>query len=208
MLLFYNVCFVLNWEIAAKTAARGKSFRAPAGNTGAVFDVNYLKHLWQHNMTSLQVNHNSVMRSIHIHWWRSAFSRIELKEKAKSLTCCRNAAGWKDPVVEPAQWPEPDISALLLSKSARLLTHRHLDNFLHPCLALEWHENRKKSQCDHVRSWVWIHSTASKTVYLSTQSELTLFPNWQNRRRGSSVFWCNSVCWAKSLFWLVGCVFV
>ena len=50
MLLFYNVCFVLNWEIAAKTAARGKSFRAPAGNTGAVFDANYLKHLWQHNM--------------------------------------------------------------------------------------------------------------------------------------------------------------
>ena len=52
MLLFYNVCFVLNWEIAAKTAARGKSFRAPAGNTGAVFDANYLKHLWQHNMIS------------------------------------------------------------------------------------------------------------------------------------------------------------
>ena len=50
------------------------------------------------------------------------FSRIELKEKAKSLTCCRNAAGWKDPVVEPAQWPEqPDISALLLSKSPSLL---------------------------------------------------------------------------------------
>ena len=52
MLLFYNVCFVLNWEIAAKTAARGKSFRAPAGNTGAVFDANYLKHLWQHNLIS------------------------------------------------------------------------------------------------------------------------------------------------------------
>ena len=72
--------------------------------------------------------------------------------------------------------------SLQVSKSARLLTHRHLDNFLHPCLPLELHWNRKISQCDHARSWVWIHSTASKTVYLSTQSELTLFPNWRNRR--------------------------
>ena len=147
-------------------------------------------------------------------WIEGESKKFDLLQK------CR--AGWKDPVVEPAQWPEPDISALLLSKSARLLTHRHLDNFLHPCLALELHENRKISQCDHVRSWVWIHSTASKTVYLSTQSELTLFPNWRNRRPWKLCFLVQQrllskksvlagwlcICLVYSVGWLVGCEFV
>ena len=65
MLLFYNVCFVLNWEIAAKTAARGKSFRAPAGNTGAVFDANYLKHLWQHNIISSVFKSVATVHNVH-----------------------------------------------------------------------------------------------------------------------------------------------
>ena len=154
-------------------------------------------------MCACNCKHTLMKKCFQQDWIEGESKKFDLLQKCSWLKGSGGGAGSVTGAARYFRTP-----SLQVSKSARLLTHRHLGNFLHPCLTLELHENRKISQFDHVRSWVWIHSTASKTFYLSTKSELTLFPNWRNRRPWKLCFLVHQRLFRKSLFWLVGCVFV